>query len=492
MVRPVVRLDGQTAGCEQVRDVARGDATAAVTEEGVARARAAARVVADLSTRRQVYGRTTGLGANRDQAVPDADLDEHGYRLLRSHAGGSGPLIAPELSRAMLVVRAHQIAAGGSGVDAGVLGPLLDGVNAGLWVPVPRYGAIGTGDLTALAVVALCLLGERDWHGDDAPAVQPRFPLASADALAFLSSNAATVGEAALACADLDDLLRAAIVIAALSHRAVRASVEPYAAPVHEARRCPGQRAVAATLRGLLGTERDHDGRIQDPYGYRALPQVHGPAVDAVKNAAGAVTAELNAAAENPLVDVAGATVWHNGNFYTAYVGLALDAVRAALFQTAALSAARLGTLVEPAFTGLTPFLATDPPASSGIMILEYVAQSAIADIRRLAAPAALGSAVLSRGVEEHAGFSTQSARATTDVIEAYGIVMACELVAAVRALRMQRATPPPPALATAFDLAASALPPGTADRALDTDLAAAQRLLPALAALAGPARPPR
>jgi len=479
----VVRLDGRTAGCKQVRDVARGDATAAVTEEGLERARAAARVVADVTTRRQVYGRTTGLGANRNQVVPALDLEEHGYRLLRSHAGGSGPLIAPELSRAMLVVRANQITAGGSGVDPGVLGPLLDGVNAGLWVPVPRYGAIGTGDLTALAVAALCLLGERDWQGDDTSVAQPRFPLASSDALAFLSSNAATVGEAALACCDLEDLLRAAIVIAALSHSAVRASVEPYAAPLHEARPYPGQRDVAAALRELLGTGRDHDGRIQDPYGYRALPQVHGPAVDAVRNAAGAVTAELNAAAENPLVDVAGGTVWHNGNFYTAYVGLALDAVRAALFQTAALSAARLGTLVEPFFTGLTPFLATDPPGSSGIMILEYVAQSAIADIRRLAAPGALGSAVLSRGVEEHAGFSTQSARVTTDVIEAYRMVLACELVAAVRALRMQQAAPSRPALAAAFELAAAALPPGTADRALDTDLAAAQRLLPALSA---------
>ncbi len=39
-------------------------------------------------------------------------------------------------------------------------------------------------------------------------------------------------------------------------------------------------------------------------------------------------------------------------------------------------------------------------------MILEYVAHSAIADVRRLGAPAALGSAVLSRGVEEQAGFS--------------------------------------------------------------------------------------
>ena len=167
-------------------------------------------------------------------------------------------------------------------------------------------------------------------------------------------------------------------------------------------------------------------------------------------------------------------------------------------------------------------------------MILEYVAQSAIADIRRLAAPAALGSAVLSRGVEEHAGFSTQSARATTEVVPAYRIVLGCELVAAIRALRLRGAKPPAPApaapappgsvradpappapappgpapagpvradpgltgpapagmalvspaLAEAFELAAGALPADTSDRPLDRDLAVAQRLLPALAAL--------
>src|SRR5262249_58581939 len=115
-----------------------------------------------------------------------------------------------------------------------------------------------------------------------------------------------------------------------------------------------------------------------------------------------------------------GAPAGNTGIFHAAALGVTLDAVRAALFQTAALSAARLGTLVEPAFTGLTPFLAADPQPSSGVMILEYVAHGAVADIRRLAAPAALGSAVLSRGMEEHAGFGTQSARATTDVITAY------------------------------------------------------------------------
>jgi histidine ammonia-lyase len=276
--------------------------------------------------------------------------------------------------------------------------------------------------------------------------------------------------------------------VAALSHLATDASTEPYAAPVHDARPYPGQQAVARMMRCLLAGPAAPAARIQDPYGYRAFPQVHGPLVDAAGSAEQAVTIELNARAENPLIDVAGETVWHNGNFYTAYVGLALDAMRAAVFQAAALSAARLGTLVEPAFTGLAPFLATDPPPSSGIMILEYVSHSAIADIRRLAAPAALGSAVLSRGVEEHAGFSTQSARATAGVVAAYRVVLACELVAAVRALRLRGLRPASDSLAQSFDLATGALPAGTADRPLDGDLTSAEQLLPQLSAIAAAA----
>ena len=90
----------------------------------------------------------------------------------------------------------------------------------------------------------------------------------------------------------------------------------------------------------------------------------------------------------------------------------------------------------------------------------------------------------------EHAGFSTQSARATTDVIPAYRIVLACELVAAVRALRLRGIRPAGRSLADAFELAAGALPAQTSDRPLDGDVVTAQRLLPELAALLPPERP--
>ena len=473
-MRQSIEITGSSLTCAEVAAVAKGTAKVTVAPAAEQAARAAWQVAREVTGQRPVYGRTTGVGANRNVGLADADLAEHGLRLVRSHAAGAGPLLAPELGRAMLVTRLNQLGAGGSGVDPDLLPVLASAINRGFTPPVPLYGAIGTGDLTALASTGLCLLGEREWRtGSGAP---PRFPLRPAEAPGFMSSNAATLGEAAVACAELTSLISAAVVIAALSLLAVRGSLEPYAPAVHR-RRLPGQQRVAASIRALVPGGEHVPARIQDSYGYRAFPQVHGPVLDSLGVAEQVITTEINAASENPLVDAPGHAVWHNGNFHAAYVGLALDAARAALFQTAALSAARLGTLVEPAFTGLEAF-AADTPASSGIMILEYVAQSAVADIRRSAAPAALGSAVLSRGVEEHAGFSTQSARASTDAATAYRAVLDCELVAAVRVLRMQHRAPSSGPLRAAFDAADAVLDPRAADRPLDADLTAAEGLL--------------
>ena len=489
MAEPGITIDGSSLSCAQVASVARGAAQVRVGAPARAAARAAWRVAQEVARQRPVYGRTTGVGAKRNVAVTASEAPEHGLHVLRSHAAGTGPLLAPELARAMLVVRLNQIGAGGSGVDPGVLAVLADAINRGFTPPVSRYGAIGTGDLTALASTGLCLLGERDWlcgaGGVSAAGPPPRFPLRPAEALGFISSNAATLGEAALACDDLATAARAAVTVAALSLLAVRGSLEPFAGPVQRARPHPGQQWVAAAMRHLAGAAPPAPARLQDPYGYRAFPQVHGPAVDALRHADAVLATEINAASENPLVDREAHTVWHNGNFHAAYAGLALDAARAALFQTAALSAARLGTLVEPAFTGLEAF-AAQTPASSGIMILEYVAQSAAADIRRFAAPAALGSAVVSRGVEEHAGFATQAARAASEVAAAYRAVLCCELVAAVRVLRMQGRSPAAGPLRAAFDAADAALDPEMADRPLDADLTAAEDLLAAYARIAG------
>jgi histidine ammonia-lyase len=66
--------------------------------------------------------------------------------------------------------------------------------------------------------------------------------------------------------------------------------------------------------------------------------------------------------------------------------------------------------------------------------------------------------------------------------VRAYRVVLACELVAAVRALRMRGVRPVGRALASVFDRADVTLPASVADRPLDGDLAAAEELLDAAA----------
>src|SRR5262249_33678094 len=233
-----------------------------------------------------------GGGANRSAAAGGGAGADGGPGRRRTHAGGPGPLLAPEVARAMLLVRLNQLGAGGSGVDPALLPVLADAINRGFTPPAPLYGAIGTGDLTALASTGLCLLGERAWQGGTGP--PPPFGIRAREALGFISSRAATLGDAALACHDLAALLRAAVPVAALSLLAARGSAEPYAEAVHLARPHPGQQRVAATMRALLAAEEIKAARLQDPYGYRAFPQVHGPALDPVEHAAGMLEAGLN------------------------------------------------------------------------------------------------------------------------------------------------------------------------------------------------------
>ena len=276
MTGPGIVIDGMSLTCAGVAAVARDEARVTVAPEAAAAARAAWETAREVTAQRPVYGRTTGVGANRNVGLADDDLAEHGLRLLRSHAAGAGPLQPADLGRAMLVTRLNQIGAGGSGVDPAVLEVLADALNRGFTPPVPLYGAIGTGDLTALASTGLCLIGERAWRTGTGP--PPRFGLQPAEALGFMSSNAATIGEAALACHDLSGLTRAAVVIAALSLLAVRGSLEPYAPAVQRARPA-GQQRVASRMRALLAGVSHAPARMQDSYGYRAFPQVHGPAV---------------------------------------------------------------------------------------------------------------------------------------------------------------------------------------------------------------------
>ncbi|HEV2778596.1 MAG TPA: aromatic amino acid ammonia-lyase [Actinophytocola sp.] len=474
-------VDGANLTCADVEAVAEHrDIRVAVAPDALRRADQAWRLVPELTARRQLYGHTTGVGANRDEVVDLAAAHEHGRRLMRSHAGGTGEVMPIDLTRAMLLVRLNQLAAGRSGVHPRLLTALADALTTGAVPRVHRTGAIGTGDLTALADTGLTLAGERPWAIGDLPPV----PFDAGDALAFQSSNAATIAEAVLAGQELGRLLRASHAVAAMSFIALDGSPEAYATPVHAARPHPGQVECAADMRrllGMLGVPKPGS-RIQDPYGLRAFPQVQGPALDAHRYLRDVLTIEINASTENPMISVETGDAFHHAHFHTAYVAVALDRLRATVHHVAELSAARLGDLVEPTLTGLPAFLAAGPRGSSGVMILEYVAHDALAQLRQSALPVTIGTAVVSRGLEDHASFATHAARSARHVATAYRHVLACELVAATRALRMRSASLLDLPVRTAFDRADAVLDKDLNDRPLSGDIAGAAAVLDSLA----------
>ncbi|MEV5491406.1 aromatic amino acid ammonia-lyase [Streptomyces bobili] len=589
---PRVVLNGTTLTVGELITLVDGAAVPEVAAEARERAVRSFRNGRRLAAAGRLYGRGTGVGAHRAVSVDADDERAHGLRVLRSHAGGAGALLPARQVRAMLAIRANQLLAGGSGIHPGFIDALTEALRLGVHPAVNEYGAVGTGDLTALAQTGLTLLGERPWeesglggrigpNGPNGPIVStgsagleaaaapapvgpPAAPappssmpesvvpappssmpesvvpappssvpegvvraprggvpevldsgagadvapvldgipartgtpplgtpartslpapvtLRPGDALALLSSNALALGQAALGLHGVDLLLRASHAVAALALAAVSGSAEAYAAPVHALRPYPGAVRAAGEVRRLLGLpdRPENSGRrIQDPYGFRAFPQVHGCALDAVERLREVVEAEINCPSENPLLALDGTAAYHHGGFFAAPLGHALETVNLTLLQSAQLSAARLTALGDPALTGLPAFLAAGPASSSGTMILEYTAHSALAELRSCAAPASVGHAVLSRGLEEAASFAGQAARQTLRAAEAYRTVLACELVSAVRALRMHAV---PPEIAV-FTFADEALPDGTDDRPLTGDVTAAAELLRLLA----------
>jgi histidine ammonia-lyase len=438
-----------------------------------ARARMAAGHAAaeDIASQRAVYGRTTGVGANRHVDVT-GDLQGHALRLLRSHAGGVGEPLGDDVVRATVLVRLAQMVAGGGSRPEVALA--LAGLLAEHRMPTVRdLGGLGTGDLTVLAQIGLALTGE----GEDAgPA---RLEVGAGDALPLMSSNAATFATAALVMADLWDLLEAGLGVAALSFQALRGNREAFADAVAEARPLPGITLVSARLRALTAGA-EPPARRQDPFGLRCLPPVAGALAWTLSGLHDVLAVEINAAAENPLF--AGGEVLHNGGFHAASCALALDGLRLALVPFGSLSGARLSHLMAPDLTGLAPFLAGDTTGSSGLMIAEYLAADALARLRTGATPAVLGSVSISRGLEEHASFAWQSAGHARRVVPLLRTVLALEWVAAERALRMG-GVPAAGPLAQARELASS-FDARLEDRPLGGDAALAEAALTSLAEL--------
>ena len=435
----------------------------------------------EISARVPTYGRTTGVGANRAVAVAEDDA-LYGVRLLRSHALDTGAPVPRRAVRAMLAVRLAQLCEPGSGLDPAVLDGLVAMLNADALPEILSRSAVGTADLAALAGTALTLMGEREADGP----LEPMPTWGNASALPFISSSALTIGRACLALDELERLLDATLAVFALSFTGLRGNPSAFCDAAATASATPGTAEVATLLQRLV-PDPGTPARIQDPFGLRAFVVSHACAGQTVRRLREQLTALVNAAQENPLFVLdggSGGDVVHHGGFFQAALALAADAVTLAVAQSAPLTLSRIRMVNEPDFTGLAPFLTVGPPGSSGLLMVEYVAAAALADLRQAATPASVGTISISRGSEDHASFATQAIDHLESCATALRTLLSCELVGTVRLLRQL------PDLASFDDSDPRAglssltglLPSDDEDHDLRPDLAVAANLLDALA----------
>ena len=449
--RTALALTGDDLSVADVWQVAVLHATVALSEEARGKIDAA-RELLERATRAgggHTYGVNTGFGRFVSRSIPQELAGELQLRLLRSHACGVGDPYPDEVVRAAMVLRANTLAKGCSGVRATTVELLVECLNRGVLPHVPARGSVGaSGDLAPLAHLALPLVGEGEATvgGERLPgaAALARVGLApvrlqAKEGLSLVNGTQFMAAFAALGVARARRLAKAADLACALSLEALQGSRTSFLPKVHALRGLRGQAVSAANVLRLLEGSAINEAhrwcdKVQDAYSLRCAPQVHGAARDLLDYVDYTVSAELNAATDNPLVLVEDELLVSNGNFHGQPLAFALDALAMAVAELASISERRVERLVNPSLSdGLPAFLTADGGLNSGFMIPQYVAASLVSENKALCHPASVDSIPTSAGQEDHVSMGNASGLKAWQVLANSERALAIELLAAAQ-----------------------------------------------------------
>ncbi|MFN2627603.1 MAG: histidine ammonia-lyase [Gaiellaceae bacterium] len=451
--RTAIGLTGDDLTIADVWAVAREGAVAELSDEARGKMRAARALVerAAHGTREHTYGVNTGFGRFVSRSIPEELTGELQLRLLRSHACGVGDPYPDDVVRGAMLLRANALAKGNSGARIGTVELLLECLNRGVLPFVPSRGSVGaSGDLAPLAHLALPLVGEGEaWldglrrPGAEALAAAGLRPtrLEAKEGLSLINGTQFMCATAALGLVRARRLAQAADLACAQSLEALQGSRTSFLPQIQALRRLKGQADAAANvLRLLQGSAIMQAHRwcdkVQDAYSLRCAPQVHGASRDLLDYVAYTVSAEVNAATDNPLVLVEDEMLVSNGNFHGQPLAFALDALAMAVAELANISERRVERLVNPNLSdGLPAFLTADGGLNSGFMIPQYVAASLVSENKVLCHPASVDSIPTSAGQEDHVSMGNASGLKAWQVLGNCERALAIELLAGAQAV---------------------------------------------------------
>lgn len=486
---------GETLTLEDVVAVARGEPVT-LTPSAVDRIRSARAVVeAEVAAGRTVYGLTTGFGSLANVRIAPDQADALQHRILRSHATAVGPPLSWEETRAMLLLRAHVLALGHSGVRVHIVERMVEMLNRDLVPVVPQQGSLGaSGDLASLACLALPLIGEGSLlvEGRPMPAGEALsrvglapLSLAAKEGLALVNGTQGMLAIGILAAERVARLVRVADVAAAMTIESALGTDRPFDERLQQLRPHPGQVRSASNLRRLLAgspitaSHRESEHLVQDAYSLRCAPQVHGAAREVLSFVRGILQTEVGSVSDNPIVLPASGQILSGGNFHGQPVAVALDALAAATVPVASISERRLFRLLaSDRNNGLPAFLVAEGGLNSGFMLVQYTAASLVSECKTLAHPASVDSIPSSAGQEDHVSMGMTSARHARDVVDNAEVVLALELLAAAQGLDLRRPLVPAPGTGAARDAVRRNVAFLEEDRDLGPDIAAVTDLV--------------
>ena len=481
---------GESLSREDLLAAARGEPVRLkLGRDALARIRRARETVVALATgERPVYGVNTGFGALAQQRISPAQVGTLQRNLLLSHAVGGGPDLPAHEKRLALLLRIHSVCKGLSGVRAEVVRWFVRLYESG-WLPrIPEQGSVGaSGDLAPLAHLALPIAGAGELVSPEGKVMPAKRALAkiglepvelrAKEGLALINGMQVTNAIGLAAWARLLNASCAADVAGALSVEALMASHQPFDARVIAARPHRGAKRASANLRKLLRGSRvvrSHVdcGRVQDPYSYRCIPQVHGAAKDALAYLESALLCEADSATDNPLVFPDRGDSISAGNFHGHPLALPLDHAAEAVAAWGNISDRRTSILIHPAMNNHLPaFLTPEPGVNSGLMIPQVVAAALASENKVLSHPAGADTIPTSADQEDHVSMANHAARKLRQATGNLERILAIELYTAAQAREFHKEIQAGKGAQAAQDLIRKHFPPLQADRYLAPEL---------------------
>jgi len=489
-----VALDGDHLTLEEVFEVAEGRAGVKIAPAAAKKMKRSRDFVEKaLRKGEKIYGVTTGFGLLSDKLIDLSQIEDLQRNLIRSHSVGVGPFFDEPTTRAVMALRANVIAKGYCGVRKQVLECLVEMINRGVHPLVPEQGSVGaSGDLAPLAHLASVLIGEGNaiFRGKAMPGRKamekagiPILTLKAKEGLSLINGTQVMTAVGLLSLLRAERLCKIADIAGACTLDALKGTLSAFDPDIQKVRPFPGHLAVAKNFQRLGQKDEIVEShklcsKIQDAYSLRCTPQVHGAVRDALAFVRKTLEIEVNSATDNPLIFADQGKILNCGNFHGEPIAFALDLLGIVVSELGGISERRIEKLINPALSGLPPFLTTEGGLHSGLMMVQVSAAALASENKVLAHPASVDSIPTSADKEDHVSMGLIAARKGRDIVRNVEHILAMELLCATQGLEFQLPLQPGLGIKEAYRVVREKVPPITGDRRFSDDILKIQLLI--------------